>query len=122
MAAFSDELIRAAVHTGQFSNPAAEKYLGDVLIKRGDKIASIYLTAVNPIVDPRLDAPVRQCYRRNEAALRNPECQTLVDDRTLQRRWLATLEAAAQPVEDARRLRLQPLVHEEAHHAAEPAN
>jgi hypothetical protein len=56
VAAFSDELIRAAVHTGQFSNPAAEKYLGDVLIKRRDKIASIYLTAVNPIVDPRLDA------------------------------------------------------------------
>ena len=56
VAAFSDELIRAAVHTGQFSNPAAEKYLGDVLIKRRDKIASIYLTAVNPIVDPRLAA------------------------------------------------------------------
>ncbi len=53
--AFSDELIRAAVHSGQFSDPAAERYLGDVLIKRRDKIASIYLTAVNPIVDPRLD-------------------------------------------------------------------
>jgi hypothetical protein len=56
VAAFSNELIRAAVHTGQFSNPAAEKYLGDVLIKRRDKIANIYLTAVNPVVDPRLDA------------------------------------------------------------------
>ena len=38
VAAFTDELIRAAVHTGQFSDPAAEKYLGDVLIKRRDKI------------------------------------------------------------------------------------
>ena len=55
VAAFTDELIRAAVHTGQFSDPEAEKYLGDVLIKRRDKIASIYLTAVNPIVDPRLE-------------------------------------------------------------------
>jgi hypothetical protein len=55
VAAFSDELIRAAVHTGQFSDPAAEQYLGDVLIKRRDKIARTYLTAVNPIVDPRLD-------------------------------------------------------------------
>ena len=39
VAAFTDDLIRAAVHTGQFSDPAAEKYLGDVLIKRRDKIA-----------------------------------------------------------------------------------
>jgi hypothetical protein len=53
--AFTDELIRAAARTGQFSNPAAEKLLGDVLIKRRDKIKSIYLTAVNPIVAPRLD-------------------------------------------------------------------
>jgi hypothetical protein len=56
VAAFSEELIRAAVHTGQFSDPAAERYLGDVLIKRQRKIAETYLTAVNPIVDPRLDA------------------------------------------------------------------
>jgi hypothetical protein len=53
--AFTDDMIRTAVHTGEFSDPAAEKYLGDVLIKRRDKIASVYLTAVNPIVDPRLD-------------------------------------------------------------------
>jgi hypothetical protein len=56
VAAFSDELIRAVVHTGQFSNPAAEKELADVLMQRRDKIKSVYLTAVNPIVNPRLDA------------------------------------------------------------------
>ena len=56
IAAFTDELIRAAVHTGEFSDPAAEKYLGDVLIQRREKIKSIYLTPVNPIVNPRLDA------------------------------------------------------------------
>jgi hypothetical protein len=56
MAAFSDELVRAAVAAGQYSDPEAAKYLGDVLIKRRDKILSIYLTAVNPIVNPRLDA------------------------------------------------------------------
>jgi hypothetical protein len=55
VAAFTDDLIRAAVHTGQFSDPNAEKYLGDVLIKRREKIKSAYLTAVNPIVDPKLD-------------------------------------------------------------------
>jgi hypothetical protein len=59
VAAFTDELIRAAVHTGQYSDPAAEKYLGDVLIKRREKIKSVYLTAVNPIVSPRLDASGR---------------------------------------------------------------
>jgi hypothetical protein len=62
VAAFTDQLIRAAVHTGQFSNPDAEQLLGDVLIKRRNKIASVYLTAVNPIVDPRLDANGRLTF------------------------------------------------------------
>ena len=56
IAAFSDELIRAAVHVGEFTDPAAEKYLADVLIERRDKIKNIYLTQVNPIVNPQLDA------------------------------------------------------------------
>jgi hypothetical protein len=54
--AFTDDLIRAAVRTGEFSDSEAEKYLGDVLIKRRDKIAAIYMTAINPIVSPRIDA------------------------------------------------------------------
>ena len=56
VAAFTDDMIRAAVHTGEFSNPAAEKYLADVLIQRRETIKRIYLTGVNPIVNPRLDA------------------------------------------------------------------
>jgi hypothetical protein len=56
IAAFTDDLIRAAVHTGQFSDPQAEKHLADVLIERREKIKSIYLTAVNPIVNPALDS------------------------------------------------------------------
>ncbi len=56
VAAFTDDMIRTAVHTGQFSDPAAEKYLADVLIQRREKIKSIYLTAINPIVNPTLDA------------------------------------------------------------------
>jgi hypothetical protein len=56
VAAFSDDMIRAAVHTGQFSDANAEKYLADVLIQRREKIKSIYLTLVNPIVKPTLDA------------------------------------------------------------------
>jgi len=62
VAAFTDEMIRAAVHTGEYSDPTAEKYLADVLIKRRNKIASIYLTAVNPIVSPRLDGSGRLTF------------------------------------------------------------
>jgi hypothetical protein len=56
VAAFTDEMIRTLVHTGQYSDPAAEKHLADVLIQRRDKIKSIYLTQVTPIVNPRLEA------------------------------------------------------------------
>src|SRR4029078_8920500 len=62
IAAFSNDLIRAAVRAGQYSDPRAEKYLGDVLIKRRDKMLSVYLNAVNPIVNPRLDANGRLTF------------------------------------------------------------
>jgi hypothetical protein len=54
--AFSDEMIRAIVKTGQYSDPDAEKHLANVLIKRRDKIGQAYLPAVNPLVDFRLDS------------------------------------------------------------------
>ena len=54
--AFSDPLIRAVVRTGAFSDPKAEQHLGDVLIARRDKIGRAYLPAINPIVNPTLDA------------------------------------------------------------------
>ena len=59
VAAFTDEMIRAVVHTGEYSDPDAEKYLADVLIKRRDKITRTWLTAVNPIISPRLDGSGR---------------------------------------------------------------
>jgi hypothetical protein len=49
VAAFSDEQVRAAVHVGQFEDPAAEKLLGDILIKRRDKIAKAYLPKLTPL-------------------------------------------------------------------------
>jgi hypothetical protein len=52
--AFTDDLIRAAVHTGEFADPDAERYLATVLMRRRDAIGRTYLPAVNPIVDPRL--------------------------------------------------------------------
>ena len=48
--AFTDEQIRAAVKTGGFTDPAAEKLLADVLIKRRDKIGRVYFSRINPLV------------------------------------------------------------------------
>jgi hypothetical protein len=53
--AFTDDHIRAAVRAGQYTDPAAEKLLADVLIKRRDKIARVYLAKVNPLVRFGLD-------------------------------------------------------------------
>lgn len=53
--AFTDEMIRAVVKTGQYSDPAAEKLLGDVLIKRRNKIGEAYFTRVNPLVNFSVD-------------------------------------------------------------------
>jgi len=50
----SDDLIRAAVKAGQYSDPRSEKFLGDALIERRDKIGRAWLTAVNPVADPAL--------------------------------------------------------------------
>lgn len=67
VAAFSDEMIRTIIHTGEFSDATAEKALGDIVIRRRDKIVRTYLPAVNPIVAPRLDAGGRLTFE-NAAA------------------------------------------------------
>lgn len=54
--AFSDDMIHAIVKAGEYSDPAAEKHLADVLIQRRDKIGKAYLPAVNPLVDFSLDS------------------------------------------------------------------
>jgi hypothetical protein len=62
VAAFSDEMIRAIIHTGEFSDAASEKALADIMIQRREKILRTYLPAVNPIVAPRLDASGRLLF------------------------------------------------------------
>ena len=52
----SDEIIRAAVQAGQYSDPRAEQFLVDALIERRNKIGQYWLTAINPVVDPALGA------------------------------------------------------------------
>ena len=63
VAAFSDELIRAAVASGGYSDPAAEELLTSVLIKRRDKIAAAYLPSINPLVDFALAGDGRLTFR-----------------------------------------------------------
>ena len=52
--ALSDDLIRAAVKAGKYSDPRAERFLGDALIERRDKIGRAWLTSINPVSDPSL--------------------------------------------------------------------
>jgi len=54
--AFTDDMIRAAVKTGQYSDPAAEKHIADTLIARRDAVGRAWLTDVNPVIEPALDA------------------------------------------------------------------
>ena len=51
---FTNEMIRAIVQTGQISDPQAEGYLVETLIKRRDKIVGYYLSQINPLDDFRL--------------------------------------------------------------------
>jgi hypothetical protein len=55
IAAFSDEMLSAAVGAGQFGDPGAEAFLVKALAERRDAIARAYLPAVNPVVDIALD-------------------------------------------------------------------
>ncbi len=47
--AFTDDLIRAAVTTGGYTDPAAEKLLSDILIQRRNKIGQVYFSRINPL-------------------------------------------------------------------------
>jgi hypothetical protein len=61
--AFTDEMIRAAVKTGRYSDAAAEKHIADTLIARRNAIGRHWLTDVNPVVDPALDASGALTFR-----------------------------------------------------------
>jgi hypothetical protein len=54
--AVTDDMLRAAVRTGDFGDASAEEFLVKALAERRDAIGRQYLTAINPIADPALDA------------------------------------------------------------------
>jgi hypothetical protein len=47
--AFSEAQIRAAVHAGEYTDPVAERLLGDVLVQRRDAIGRAYLARLAPL-------------------------------------------------------------------------
>jgi len=55
LVALTTDLIRAAVRTGEFGDPAAEEFLVRALAERRDAIGRAYLTGVNPITNLTLD-------------------------------------------------------------------
>jgi hypothetical protein len=46
---FTPDDIRAIVKKGEYSDPAVEKYIADVLIERRDKIGRYWFSKVNPL-------------------------------------------------------------------------
>src|SRR5688572_2589618 len=66
--AFTDDMIRAAVKTGRYSDAAAEKHIADTLIARRDAIGRSWLTDVNPVIDPALDASGALTFRNAAVA------------------------------------------------------
>ena len=56
VARFSDEAIRAIVRTGEYADPAGERYLGDTIIKRRDKVLALYFRLLNPLDGFRIEA------------------------------------------------------------------
>jgi hypothetical protein len=54
---FSDEAVRAIVHTGGFTDPEAEAHLADVLRRRRDKVVAWTLGQVNPLADFEMATP-----------------------------------------------------------------
>ena len=51
---FTDKAVRAIVRTGRITDPEAEEYLVDTLIRRRDKIVHHFLPAINPLSDFRI--------------------------------------------------------------------
>jgi hypothetical protein len=70
VARFSDDTIRAIVAKGRYSEPGAADHIASTLITRRDKVLRAWLTAVNPLVDPRLSSDGTLTFENAAAAVR----------------------------------------------------
>jgi hypothetical protein len=53
--ALTDDMLRAAVRTGELGDAKAEEFLVKALAERRDAIGRSYMAAINPVADPALD-------------------------------------------------------------------
>ena len=60
--ALPEEIIRAAVKAGRYSDPESERYLIEALLERRSKIARAFLVPINPVVDPQLSSDGRLVF------------------------------------------------------------
>jgi hypothetical protein len=56
LVAMTDDLLRAAVKTGEFGDQRSEDFLVTALGERREAIARAYLTTINPIANPAIDS------------------------------------------------------------------
>ena len=70
VARFSDETIRAIVAKARYGEPGAAEHITRTLIERRDKVLRAWLTAVNPIADPRLNADGMLTFENAATAVR----------------------------------------------------
>jgi hypothetical protein len=61
--AMTTDMLRAAVRAGDFNDPVSEDFLVRALTERRDAIGRAYLTAINPIADPVLEADSALTFR-----------------------------------------------------------
>ena len=54
VARFSDDAIRAIVAKARYSEPGAAEHITATLVARRDKVLRAWLTAINPVAEPRL--------------------------------------------------------------------
>ena len=70
VARFSDEAIRAIVSKARYSEPGASEHVAATLIKRRDKVLRSWLTAINPVVEPKLSADGRLTFENAAVSAR----------------------------------------------------
>jgi hypothetical protein len=70
VARFSDEAIRAIVGKARYSEPGAAEHIAATLITRRDKVLRRWLTAINPLAEPRLGTDGTLTFENTAVAAR----------------------------------------------------